>query len=129
MFGVSTFDTEKHTEIPGELRDFVSRMIAEASGGSRWLTVIRYNQYGTFVIAEWMSPNKDIFVDVMNLDHSLANFTHEKAQELRQRLFAPTTGAEVARASAEAESDFHHDLQDWNDEMVANDAYDRKHGM
>lgn len=129
MFGVSTFESEKHTEIPGELRDFVSRMIAESSGGTRWLTVIRYNQYGTFVIAEWMSPNKDVFVDVMNLDHSLANFTYEKAQELRQRLFAPTTGAEVARTSAEAESDFHHDLQDWNDEMVANDAYDRKHGM
>jgi len=50
----------------------------------------------------------------MNLGESLSNFTYEKAQELRKRLFAPLTAEATAQASAEAESDYNHFMNDDN---------------
>ena len=80
------------------------------------LFVVRYNLHGTFVIAEWLAKPRDVFVDVMNLGHSLANFTREKAQELRHRLFAPVTAEETSRFIHQSESDYHHMRQDDNSE-------------
>lgn len=119
---VSVFSDDKHTLIRGEMHDWLQRLIHDTSAGKRALFVVRYNEIGSFVIAEWMSNNHDVFVDVMNLGMSLANFNHGKAQELRKRLFAPITQSETLQHSAEADSDFHHELQDFNEELKDIDA-------
>ena len=113
---VSWYDSDKHTIIPGELSDFCSRLVEGDPKRNGKLFVIRYNELGVFVICEWLAKPKDIFVDVMNLGKSLGNFTRQKAAELRHRLFAPITYEETARGSAEADSRFHHDMQDGNEE-------------
>jgi hypothetical protein len=110
---VSIYKRSEHTFIGGELGEYIKKF-AEESG--RPLFLIRYNKLGVFCICEWMSPNKDIFVDVMNLDKSLGNFTRTMADELRHRLFAPVSCAETSKAIASAESDYYHMRQDENSE-------------
>ena len=110
---VTVFDRSKHTKIRGEIGRFVERL-AEKSG--RDLFVVRYEMLDVFCICEWMSPQKDVFIDTMNLGKSLANFDYKKSRELQRRLFAPLTANETSRKIAEAESDYHHMRQDENEE-------------
>lgn len=114
MLGMTSIrDEQEHTLIGGEIGAYVER-ISKESG--RALFVVRYNKLGVFCICEWMSPNKDIFIDLMNLGKSLGNFTHEKAHELGHRLFKPITCEATSRALAAADSDYHHMRQDDNEE-------------
>ena len=113
---VSFYNSDEHTIIPGELANFCSRLVENDPQRKGKLFVVRYNKLGNFVIAEWLAGPKDIFVDVMNLGKSLGNFDYEKAQELRHRLFSPITAEETVKGTVEAESRFHHDMQDWNEE-------------
>ncbi|MHC4867692.1 MAG: hypothetical protein ACYTEX_26780 [Planctomycetota bacterium] len=110
---VSTRTPNEHAVVNGEIGAYIKRL-SEKSG--RCLAVILYRKLGVFCIVEFLSPNKDVFIDMMNLEQSLANFTRQKASELRKRLFCPVTCEETSRAIYEGESDYHHMRQDWNDE-------------
>lgn len=110
---VSNYDQDAHTIINGEIGTFIQRLANESG---RDLFVLRYNKLAVFCICEWMSPNHDIFIDMMNLGKSLGNFDCKKAAELRQRLFKPLTCEATSQALAAADSDYHHMRQDGNEE-------------
>lgn len=110
---VSTFDVNKHKLIGGDLGEFISRL-AERSG--RDFAVLRYEAMNVFCVVEFLSPRRDVFVDTMNLGSSLANFTREKRIELERRIYRPLTCDETSRAIRDGESDYHHALQDGNEE-------------
>jgi hypothetical protein len=109
---VSTYNQEEHSLIGGEIGNYIERLGEKAQ---RDLAVIRYNNLGVFCIIEFMSPHRDVHIDIMNLGKSLGNFTRGKAQELRQRLFKPLTCDETSRQLAEQDSDYHHWRQDENE--------------
>jgi len=110
---VSNFNRQAHTFVGGEIGAFV-RGLAEKS--KRDLCVIRYERLGVFCIIEMVSPNRDIFIDIMNLGKSLGNFDRKKAHELNMRLFRPVTCDETSRYMFDADSDYHHTRQEWNSE-------------
>ena len=110
---VSNYSSEKHTKIGGEIGAYMSRLANESG---RDLAVIRYEELGVFCIIEWMSPNRDIFIDMMNLGKSLGNFTRVKAMELMNRLFKPITCKGTSDFVSKGDSDYHHMRQDWNTE-------------
>jgi hypothetical protein len=110
---VSTRKIDDHTVLGGELGRYVERLAKESG---RDLFLMRYNKLGVFCICEWMSPNRDIFIDLMNLGKSLGNFTREKNTELLQRLFKPLTCDTTSQLLAQADSDYHHLRQDENEE-------------
>ena len=110
---VSTYKRDEHAFIGGEIGHYVNRLAKESG---RDLAVIRYERLGVFCIIEFMSPKRDVFIDIMNLGKSLANFDRTKANELLRRLFKPLTCDETSHALAIGESDFHHGLQDENSE-------------
>lgn len=109
---VSNYNSAEHRIIGGDLSRWVDGLIEGDPRRKGRLFVVRYNKLGVFVIAEWLGKPKDVFVDVLNLGKSLANFDRKGAQELRRRLFAPLTAEGTNRATMEAESDYHHNLQD-----------------
>ena len=111
MFGTSLYDKEKHTFIGGEIGQYIARLAKESG---RDLVVIRYEELGVFCIIEFMSPNRDVFVDVKNLGGSLANFDRSSAGELGRRLFKPITCGETCQFTTENESRYLHDRQNDN---------------
>jgi hypothetical protein len=114
MLGMtSTFSSDEHTRIGGEIGAFIDRLSKRAG---RDFGVIRYESLGVFCIIEYLSPNRDVFIDILNLGNSLANFNRAKADQLEQRLFAPLTCDGTSEALAAADSDYHHMRQDWNAE-------------
>uniref|UniRef100_A0A6M3LGH6 Uncharacterized protein n=1 Tax=viral metagenome TaxID=1070528 RepID=A0A6M3LGH6_9ZZZZ len=112
---VSFYNPDEHSIIPGALSEFCKRLVENDPKRKGKLFVVRYNKLGVFVIAEWLAKPKDVFVDIMNLGKSLSSFTRDKASELRHRLFAPITAAETDRLTAGADSDYHHEMQDFNE--------------
>jgi len=112
---VSFYDSQKHTLIDGEISPFVKRMDDK-------LFVVRYNELGVFCICRWLAEPYDIFVDVINLGKSLGNFNRKKADELRRQTFKPITASEVNKTSSEAESDYYHFRQEFNEELKELDA-------
>lgn len=110
---VSVYNSNEHTFIGGEIDSFVKRL---AEQSNRDLFVVRYNKHGTFCICEFLSPNRDVFIDILNLGKSLANFDRAKAGELRMRLFRPVSAEVTSRKIANAESDYLHMRQDENAE-------------
>ena len=110
---VSNYSSDKHTKVGGEINAYVSRLAKESG---RDLAVICYEELAVFCIIEWMSPNRDVFIDLLNLGKSLANFTRAKAAELQQRLFKPITCDETSKFISKGDSDFHHGRQDDNEE-------------
>lgn len=121
---VSTLDREKHSFVGGEIGEYIKRLANESG---RPLSLIRYNDIGSFCIIEFMSPNRDVFIDTMNLGKSLANFNRSKATELRQRLFKPLTCDDTSRIIADNESTYLHSRQDDNEEET--ERWNRiKHG-
>lgn len=115
---VSNFKTADHTIIGGTIAEFCSRLVEGDPQREGKLCVIRYNKLGVFVIAEWLAKPRDIFVDVMNLGNSLGNFTREKANELRKRLFDPISAEVTTKAMEAEESDHIHQLQDESEEEI-----------
>jgi hypothetical protein len=116
MIGMVThYNTKEHTIVGGEINDFCNRIVA-SSDGKRKLFVVHYNLIGVFVIAEWVGKVGDVFVDVMNLGNSMANFTREKAKELQKRVLAPDTCRATEVMLKSAESDHLHQMQDENAE-------------
>jgi len=114
MLGMtSNYNSNDHSFIGGEIGHYVNRLAKESG---RDLTVIRYNKLGVFCIIEMLSPNRDVFIDLMNLGKSLANFNRAKNHELQHRLFKPLTCDETSVGITEAESRYHHDRQDENAE-------------
>lgn len=113
---VSFYNPDDHTIMTGELSDYLQRLVEACESRRGKLFLVRYNKLGSFVIAEWLGKPRDVFVDVMNLGQSLRNFDRTGAAELRHRLFSPITGTEACNHSAEVESVFHHEMQDWNEE-------------
>lgn len=107
---VSFYNPKEHSLIGGDINAFVRRLDEK-------LFVVRYNEIGSFCICRWLAGENDIFVDVINLGGSLANFTRKTADELRQQTFSPLSASMVTRKSAEAESDYLHWRQDFNDEQ------------
>lgn len=109
---VSNYNTTEHTIIGGELSRWVGQLTNGDPRRKNKLFLMRYNQLGVFVIAEWLGKPKDVFVDVMNLGKSLGDFGHDETCELRKRLFAPLTAEATRVAVANADSNYHHNLQD-----------------
>jgi len=109
---VSNYTTDEHTIIGGELSRWLEKLMEDDPTRKGRLFLLRYNKLGVFCICEWLGKPKDVFVDVMNLGESLQSFTYEKAQELRKRLFDPLTAEETCRTIAQADSDYHHNLND-----------------
>jgi hypothetical protein len=117
MLGMVThYRVSEHTIIGGEIGDFCSRIVEGDPTRKGKIFVVRYNKIGVFVIAEWIGEVGDVFVDVMNLGDSLANFNKGKANELRKRMLSPATCKETELAMLNAESSYHHMLQDENEE-------------
>lgn len=119
---VSNYNSTEHAIVGGELSLWVKRLVENDPVRKGRLFVLRYNKLGVFVIAEWLGLPKDVFVDVMNLGKSLGNFGYAEAQDLRQRLFDPLGPEETRRAVAQADSDYHHNLQDENAEEIERQA-------
>lgn len=112
MIGIpSVYKRHEHTFIGGDIGHYISRLSKDSG---RDLAVIRYEKLGVFCIIEFVSPNRDVFVDVKNLGGSLGNFNRAAATELQRRLFKPITGDETDRFVTETESDYHHARQDDN---------------
>ncbi len=51
-------------------------------------------------------------MDVYHIGKSLGSFGAKEAAELSRRLFAPLTPEATRVATAQADSDYHHNLQD-----------------
>lgn len=114
MLGMTTtFSSDEHTRIGGEIGAYIGRLSKQTG---RDFGVIRYNALGVFCIIEYLSPNRDVFIDTMNLGESLANFDREKANELQQRVFAPLTCAKTSELLSQTDSDYHHMRNEWNAE-------------
>ncbi len=114
MLGMtSVYSLEKHTRVGGEIGVYIERLAKESG---RDLAVICYEKLAVFCIIEWLSPNKDVFIDMMNLGNSLANFTRIKATELGRRLFKPITCDETSQFISAGDSDYHHERQSENEE-------------
>jgi len=114
MLGMtSVWDSDEHTHVGGELGSYLRRISKRAG---RDIAVIRYEELGVFCIVEFISPNRDVFIDILNLGNSLANFNREKSRELDRRLFAPVTCDGTSEALEAADSDYHHTRQDGNAE-------------
>ena len=117
MLGMVThYNTREHAIIGGDIGAFCSRVVEGDSKRKDKIFVVRYHKIGVFVIAEWIGRVGDSFVDVMNLGDSLSNFDRAKANELKHRMLAPATCKETELAMLNAESNFHHTLQDENSE-------------
>ncbi len=109
---VSFYNSQEHTIVHGEISPFIERLVEHDPQRRGKLFVVRYNKLGVFCICEWLAGVYDVFVDTLNLGKSLANFNFVKAQELRKRLFAPLTAEATRIGISNADSDYHHNLQD-----------------
>jgi len=114
MLGMtSVMDSDEHSLIGGEIGAYLRRISKRAC---KALAVIRYEALEVFCIVEFLTPNRDVFIDILNLGNSLANFNRSKSQELERRLFDPITCDGTSEALAAADSDYHHTRQDGNAE-------------
>lgn len=113
---VSDYSSDEHTIIGGELAIWLKNLVKGDPQRKGRLFLLRYNQLEVFCICEWLGKPKDVFVDVMNLGKSIQSFTYEKAQDLKKRLFDPLSAEETCQAVSQAESDYHHNLQDEDSE-------------
>jgi len=114
MLGMtSKFNHKEHTFVGGDIGAYIKRLGKEHD---RHLAVIRYKKLGVFCIIEFLTPQRNVFVDSMNLGKSLGNFNRVKSVELRMRLFRPLTARETSVSIANAESDYYHRRQDENEQ-------------
>lgn len=81
------------------------------------LFIYRHRIHSTFVIARWVREPKGIFTDLLNLGHSLGNFTREKAQEFRGRILAPIPVETFSRTINQASRDFASEQHEKGEEM------------
>ncbi len=112
---VSFYNRNEHTIIGGELAAWIDRLTQGDPLRRGRLFLVRYNKIGSFVIAEWMGKSKNIFVDVLNLGKSV-NLSRVRAGELKRRLFTPHTAEGMVKLTTQADSDYHHAMQDDNAE-------------
>lgn len=113
---VSDYSSDEHTIVGGELSHWLKNLMEGDPQRKDRLFLLRYNQLEVFCICEWLGKPKDVFVDVMNLGKTIQSFTYVKAQELRKRLFDPLTAEETCQGISQADSDYHHNLQDEDSE-------------
>lgn len=113
---VSFYNSDEHTIVGGELSHWVKRLTDGNPQRKNKLFLVRYNKLGVFCICEWLAGPKDVFVDVLNLGKSLGNFGREKANELRHRLFSPLSAEETRIAVSNADSEYHHNLNNEDSE-------------
>lgn len=113
MLGLlSCYNSEEHTIIPGEISEWLERLVEGDPRREGCLFLLRYNKLGVFCICEWVGGGRDTFVDVINLGKSLGNFGRVAARELKRRLFNPVTAEESTREIVRNDSDYYHNLQD-----------------
>lgn len=109
---VSFYNSDEHTILGGEISSWLKRLTDGDPKRKNKLFLMRYNKLDVFCIAEWLAGPKDVFVDVLNIGKSLGNFSREKAQELCKRVFKPLSAEETCQAVSQADSDYHHNLND-----------------
>ncbi|MHC4890451.1 MAG: hypothetical protein ACYTEO_13420 [Planctomycetota bacterium] len=113
MLGVAChYSAEQHTLLKPELLKWCID-----NTGDKQLFVYRQNQVGTFVIGRWLDHPRRWFVDVLNLGHSLSNFTRELAQELVRRITRPITAEATSRRLRETASDQRHTWEHPNESV------------
>lgn len=100
------FDEKQHQIIlGGEIIGWCKRN-APAKERKRFF-LYRHRIHRTFVIARWaLDRASGIFTDFLHIGHSLDEFTRQKADEFRRRLYAPTQAPEIARAIDQASKNF-----------------------
>ncbi len=120
---VSNYSSDEHTIINGSMSDWLKRLMKDDPVRKDRLFLLRYNKLEVFCICEWLGKPKDVFVDVFNLGKTPQSFTYEKAQELRERLFDPLTPEDTRIAVSNADSDYHHNLN--NEDLEETERQER----
>ncbi len=116
MLGLACeYDGSQHRLITPELLHWCKRQASDGELRDS-LFVYHHLQVGTFVIARWINHPWGLFVDVLNLGHSLANFDKTAAREFRNRVLCPVSAEATARGMRDASSDFRHSRDDSNAE-------------
>ena len=116
MLGMAcNFRPDWHCIIDHEVIRWIKRECSDPQLRGR-LFMYFQTQFRNYVIGLWTGDSKKSFVDVMNLG-LMPKLSNANALSLRQNLFKPTSGREVARSAAAAESDRLHQLQDEGGEI------------
>ncbi len=109
------YDRQQHRILHPRMEKYILRQAPANIRGS--LFVYYHNLHRTFVIAQWVVPDK-AFVDVMNLGHSLANFGSEEARQFRLQIKSPVGNQQLAKALRQKELDRLTERQATNDQQV-----------
>jgi hypothetical protein len=85
MFGPCEFDKRQHLIIHPPLEDWIKRQAPNDDERGR-LFIYKHLVHGTFVIAWWVSKDRGLFVDMINLKKSLGSFNRRTANRFLQQL-------------------------------------------
>jgi hypothetical protein len=106
------YDDKQHEILESEVARWCRRN-APADWKDRLFTY-RHQLHDTFVVAVWAGDKYGLFSDVLNLGHSFANFDRRMADELRHRMYAPTSADSMAKQINQVNRDFNSRMQDKN---------------
>lgn len=104
---VCRYTPEEHELITPTMLEWCKRNLPEPER----LFMYRHRQWGTFVLAQWVGPQRTQFVDVMNLGTSLNNFTYERARGLLD-MFDPQYANRLKQHLKHVDSSFRHHQTD-----------------
>jgi len=110
------YRTEQHYIMHPELERWIKRNVPEKTLRDS-LFIYRHLWYGTYVIAQWLSPGTT-FIDLRNLGGSLQNFTREVARDFLKQINSPMSGREMGKHMVQHEQDILARQQEDNDEKV-----------
>jgi len=99
------YDRAQHEILGGELSRWIKTVPPAKDADSFFL--YHHRIADTFVIGRWAKDRAfGIFTDFLHIGHSLAEFDRKKAEEFRQRLFAPISATKMARAIQQNARDY-----------------------
>jgi hypothetical protein len=111
MMGLAAhFTPGEHTLITPPMLGWIRRNVPPER--SEKMFMYFSHRYGNFVVGEWLNRAGGYFVDVLNLGHSLGNFTRAWAQEFLRDVHRPVGADDMARMIRQAHSDEQHSLND-----------------
>ena len=90
----STFTRKRHLIIKNDATE-LGRWLDREFPVSLGLFVYFHLQTGNYVVAQWVGVGK--FCDVINAGPVIQRFGHDRAVELRRRLYKPTNRQEMHR--------------------------------
>lgn len=120
------FDKAQHGLVHCELEDWIKRQVP--AGERDLLFIYRHHLHGTFVIGYWVVLGS-LFMDVMNLGHSLANFSRAMAQKFKRQFGDSMSREDMIKELKQHERDRLSGLQQENDEEVERRGWYHKQGI